>query len=116
MDAIDFVVTTTRKYIEQMPKSQRKKCGQFFTSKETAVFMARLLDVSCEKKTISILDPGAGTGLLTAAVMDELNKKPTIEEVYLTCYENNQDIIELLQQNLEFDKNQGKADKVIDKK
>lgn len=105
MDAIDFVVTTTRKYIEQMPKSQRKKCGQFFTSKETAVFMARLLDVSCEKKTISILDPGAGTGLLTAAVMDELNKKPTIEEVYLTCYENNQDIIELLQQNLEWIKN-----------
>ena len=46
MDAIDFVVTTTRKYIEQMPKSQRKKCGQFFTSKETAVFMARLLNVS----------------------------------------------------------------------
>lgn len=29
MDAIDFVVTTTRKYIEQMPKSQRKSADNF---------------------------------------------------------------------------------------
>ena len=42
MSLLDFALETTKKYIEQMPKSQRKKYGQFFTSKETAVFMAEL--------------------------------------------------------------------------
>ena len=42
MNKIDYVVTSTTKYIEQMTKAQRKKYGQFFTSKETAVFMAEL--------------------------------------------------------------------------
>ena len=42
MNMIDYIVDQTTKYIEQMPKSQRKKYGQFFTSKETAIFMASL--------------------------------------------------------------------------
>ena len=45
MNKIDYVVTSTTKYIEQMTKAQRKKYGQFFTSKETAVFMAELFDL-----------------------------------------------------------------------
>ena len=45
MSLLDFALETTKKYIEQMPKSQRKKYGQFFTSKETAVFMAELFEV-----------------------------------------------------------------------
>ena len=45
MSLLDFAIQTTKKYIEQMPKSQRKKYGQFFTSKETAVFMAELFEV-----------------------------------------------------------------------
>lgn len=37
MKLLDFAIQTTNKYIDEMPKSQRKKYGQFFTSKETAV-------------------------------------------------------------------------------
>ena len=33
MSLLDFAIQTTKKYIEQMPKFQRKKYGQFFTSK-----------------------------------------------------------------------------------
>ena len=32
-----------------MPKSQRKKYSQFFTSKETAIFMAELFDILDKK-------------------------------------------------------------------
>lgn len=100
MKAAEFVAGTTKKYVEQMPKSQRKKYGQFFTSQETAAFMARMLKIPSESKAVSVLDPGAGSGMLAAAVVDELDKIPSIEEVYVTCYENNQDVIELLRTNL----------------
>ena len=51
MKAVDFVVATTKNYVEQMPKAQRKKCGQFFTSPETAVFMAQLLKIRFQEKS-----------------------------------------------------------------
>lgn len=56
MNLLDFVIQTTKQYIEQMPKSQRKKYGQFFTSKETAVFMAELFEVPVDKEQLHILD------------------------------------------------------------
>jgi len=101
MRAVDFVVETTKRYVEQMPKSQRKKYGQFFTSRETAAFMAGLLDLPENKKIISVLDPGAGSGILTAAVVDRLQNIPSVETICLVCYENNGDVIELLESNLE---------------
>lgn len=42
MNMLDFAINATTEYIDNMPKSQRKKYDQFFTSKETAVFMAEL--------------------------------------------------------------------------
>ena len=102
MKAVDFVVATTKNYVEQMPKAQRKKCGQFFTSPETAVFMAQLLKIPSKKRAVSILDPGAGSGVLTAAVVDKLNEIPAVEEIHLICYENNQDIVGLLHTNLDW--------------
>ena len=102
MRAVDFVVETTKFYVENMPKVQRKKMGQFFTSKETATFMAGLLIIPQGKKIVSVLDPGAGSGILTAAIIDVLNEIPEIKTIYLTCYENNQDIVGLLRENLEW--------------
>ena len=67
MKLLDFVIQTTNKYIDEMPKSQRKKYGQFFTSKETAVFMAALFDVPENKTRLQILDAGAGSGILSIA-------------------------------------------------
>ena len=105
MKAADFVEKATKNYIERIPKAQRKKFGQFFTSKETAAFMAQMLKIPPEIKTVSVLDPGAGSGMLTAAVLDELSKLPGIQEIDVTCYENNQDVIELLQTNLNWMQN-----------
>ena len=57
---LDRVVVSTTEYIDTMPKALRKKYGQFFTSKKTAVFMASLFHISEDNIAISILDPGAG--------------------------------------------------------
>lgn len=102
MKAIDFVANATKEYVDQKPKSQRKKFGQFFTSKQTATFMAQMFEIAEDKNRISILDPGTGSGMLTAAIVDRLNAVSHIEMIEITCYENNPDIIELLQSNLKW--------------
>lgn len=43
MNLLDFAIQTTNQYIDQIPKSQRKKYGQFFTSKETAIFILYII-------------------------------------------------------------------------
>ena len=100
MKALDFVADATKRYIEQMPKAQRKKYGQFFTSKETAAFMAELFEISCSDSSISVLDPGAGTGILTAAMIDKLEQYPNFKTINLVCYENDPDVRKILEQNL----------------
>ena len=84
-----------------MPKSKRKLKGQFFTSQETAQFMAGLFDLSLLPNHVSILDPGTGSGILSAAIIDRLNETGAVETIHLTCYETDPDIQSLLLDNLE---------------
>lgn len=102
MSLLDFVVRATDKYIDEMPKTQRKKYGQFFTSKETAVFMAELFDVPVNKTYLRILDAGAGSGILSVALIERLQSAFRIQHVHLVCYENDAKIIGLLRTNLEW--------------
>ena len=102
MKLLDFAIQTTNKYIDEMPKSQRKKYGQFFTSKETAVFMAGLFGVPENKTRLQILDAGAGSGVLSIALIERLQEIPKLQYVHLVCYENDSKIIELLRKNLQW--------------
>lgn len=100
MEILDFVVKQTDKYIDSMPREERKKYGQFFTSNETAVFMASLFDIPKNKSILRILDTGAGTGVLSAALIERLQEVSDIQKIYLVCYENDYLIIETLKKNL----------------
>lgn len=102
MNLIDFAVRTTKEYIDEMPKSQRKKYGQFFTSKETALFMAGLFDVPANKTHLYILDAGAGSGILSIALIERLQALSQLQYVHLVCYENDPQIIKLLKTNLQW--------------
>lgn len=97
---IDLVMQATNGYIAQMPKTQRKKYGQFFTSKNTAVYMAGLFVLDSSKYDISILDAGAGSGILSAALVERLQTVQGLKRIRLVCYENDPNIIGLLRQNL----------------
>lgn len=99
MSIIDYVIQSTTEYIECMPKTMRKKYGQFFTSKETAVFMAELFVIP-HQKTISILDPGSGSGILSVALIERLESIPYVENIELVCYENDPNVLEILRSNL----------------
>ena len=97
---IDLVMQATNDYIAQMPKSQRKKYGQFFTSKNTAIYMATLFTPDSSKHNISILDAGAGSGILSAALVERLQDAKSLKHIRLVCYENDPNVIGLLRQNL----------------
>lgn len=101
MSMIDYVFQSTTEYIDRMPKSLRKKYGQFFTSPETAAFMSNLFTIP-HQDTISVLDPGAGSGILSVALIERLQNEPSISRVDVVCYENDPSILELLQSNLDW--------------
>ena len=96
---LDTICQKTNDFISQMPKSLRKGYGQFFTSIETARFMASLFDIP-PKKEISILDAGAGSGILSVALVEKIFKDKSDVRIVLTCYENDPNVLPLLKQNL----------------
>ena len=99
---LDYVISKTQEYIDGMPKSKRKKIGQFFTSCETARFMAGLFSVP-KKEHLDILDPGTGSAILTAALMERLQQESSAKSVSLICYETEPVILDLLKDNLEYE-------------
>lgn len=103
---LDHVVNQTMNFLENMPKSKRKKKGQFFTSVETARFMAHMFDLDNCKGRISVLDPGAGTGILSVAFLERLMSLSSDINVSLTCYETDPEVLPVLKSNLEYAKSE----------
>lgn len=98
---LDYIIERTNKYIDNMPKKERKKYGQFFTSKETARFMAGLYTFPENLSKVCILDAGAGSGILSCALLERLEQIDSVHTVELTCYENDKNILDLLEKNLQ---------------
>lgn len=97
---LDHVIKQTEAYLECMPKVSRKKIGQFFTSRETAEYMASMVDVDSLPDQVWVLDPGAGTGILSAALIERLQTCEHIHEIHLTCYENDPSVLPVLSDTL----------------
>lgn len=99
---LEKVVEQTNKYIESMPREERKKYGQFFTSMEIARFMAKMYNINDNQKTVSLLDAGAGSGILSCAFIERIETIESIKEIELTCYENDSNVLPLLESNLKY--------------
>ena len=102
MDILDCVIENTIAYINDISKEKRKSYGQFFTSKESAKFMASLFTIPQNKSSISILNPGAWSGILAIALLVRLEKINQIQNVRLVCYENDRQVLPLLKKNLDY--------------
>ncbi|MDE7269258.1 MAG: Eco57I restriction-modification methylase domain-containing protein [Acetatifactor sp.] len=103
---LKFIIKSTNQYIDNMPKKERKKYGQFFTSVETARFMANLYKIPENLAKVSILDAGAGSGILSCAFIERIETIESVKEIELTCYENDINVLPLLHSNLEYCKQQ----------
>ncbi|MFH1127596.1 MAG: N-6 DNA methylase [archaeon] len=92
-------------------KNSKKNKGQFFTSVEIARYMASL--VTAKKSKISVLDPGAGIGILSFAVIEQLvENNRNLEELSLILYENDVEVIPYLKKALEIAKDELKNRKI----
>lgn len=97
---VEQIYDNTMIYISSVSKDVRKKIGQFFTPPSVAIFMGGLMEYT--KKEITILDAGAGSGILSSTICDEVLKNPHIENIHIDLYENNEDILPILNQNMEY--------------
>lgn len=64
--------------------------------------MASLFDVSCRKAEISVLDPGAGMGILAAALLERFQVENVTQKVTITCYETDKQVLLILSDNLKY--------------
>lgn len=92
---LDVIVKNTKEYIESHSKENRKKKGQFFTSVSIAEFMA--IRASYATEHLSILEPGAGNGLLTAAVIKHCIENELCHSFDVKFVENDIEIISVLE-------------------
>ena len=98
---LDYIIERTNRYIDDMPKKRAQKIWSIFTSKETARFMAGLYNIPDNKSKVSILDAGAGSGILSCALLERLEQMDSVQMIELTCYENDDNILGLLKENLQ---------------
>lgn len=97
---INLIIENTDRFMNAVPKTKRKKYGQFFTNVATARYMASLFDFDTTKARIELLDAGAGTGILSAAVAQELINKGYAGHIHITCYETDDLVLPLLEENM----------------
>ena len=67
-------------------RQEKKQIGQFFTDPRTAAYMASCVE-NPQKQTISVLDMGAGDGILSLALIRRLLAFP-VKELTVTLAEN----------------------------
>ncbi|MBU1872729.1 Eco57I restriction-modification methylase domain-containing protein [bacterium] len=94
----EIVEKSTLQYLKSLNGESRKYNGQFFTPTSIAKYMARMVDNFPE--TVKILDPGAGTGILSAALCDEIIKYQKCKYIQLDLYENDFKVIPYLEKNI----------------
>lgn len=76
------------------------KFNQYFTNEKISSFMAKLLPKYTKRKRITILDPGAGRGILSITLINEiLNNQQEIRNIKLISYEIDTSLIEELESN-----------------
>ena len=99
---LSLAVRNTQKLIRAKSKSDHVRLGRFFTKKETARLMAEMLTLDGTRSAYTVLDPGAGTGILSAAAVEEICKRcPRVKQIFLTCYETDPVFLPILEDNLE---------------
>ena len=100
MSVLEKAYAATAAFVEGIPKTQRKKYGQFFTSQLTAEYMSGMFSIEGQKAALSILDAGAGTGLLSAALVEHLRLSGYRGQLFVCCYETDDKVLPVLTANL----------------
>jgi len=88
------------RYSQNVARHTRKTQGQFFTPAAVARFIAAMIDLP-RRRCLRVLDPGAGTGTLSAALCERLATDTCCRTVELHAYETCPALVTLLRSTLE---------------
>jgi len=91
---VDYADRLGELYTKEHDLSYRKIKGQYFTPKQVSIFMASLFIIKKDK--ISILDPGGGIGILTAAICERLLCDDKRRILNIDVYENDPRVLPFL--------------------
>ena len=89
-----------RLYTDTVTAAFKKSSGQFFTPVSIAYFMGK--QINADKDSISVLDPGCGTAILSCAVIENLVLQSKVKRIELVTYETDENLIPGLQKVLEY--------------
>ncbi|MBP7050604.1 MAG: Eco57I restriction-modification methylase domain-containing protein [Phycisphaerae bacterium] len=99
-DALSHIEKTQQAFSKATSRAVRSAIGQFLTPAPIARFMASLFEK--DVATARILDPGAGTGTLFAALTEHLLSRPhRPESIDVVAYETDPNIIPHLKNTME---------------
>jgi adenine-specific DNA-methyltransferase len=96
---VEYAWRLSELYSSKCEARTRKIKGQFFTPAEVSRFMASLFQVT--GSAIRLLDPGAGTGVLTAAFCERLIESRGTANLTIDAYENDPNLLPFLRAVLE---------------
>jgi adenine-specific DNA-methyltransferase len=96
---VEYAERLSELYARTADTKVRKLKGQFFTPKEVGTFMASLFEI--QHTTLRLLDPGAGTGILTAAFCERILNNSRSVNLTIHAYENDPRLLPLLETALE---------------
>lgn len=99
MGFAEKVQVETECYLTTVPKTERKAIGQFFTPAPIAAYMGAM--IRFQGRAVRLLDPGAGSGILTVSAVDHLVEQG-VRHFDVDLYENNAAIASLLKNNMRF--------------
>lgn len=87
--------------VNGLPAGGRVRLGQFFTPEPVADLIARMIDLDRLPPQARILDPGAGTGSLTGAVVARLLREGREGSIEATAFELDAGLTEILTATLQ---------------
>jgi len=96
---VDYAQRLSELYSRDYSPEIRKYRGQFFTPKQVSSFMASFFEI--HNDTVRLLDPGAGTGILTAAFCERLLNNDKIINLTMDVYENDPNLLPFLKMTLD---------------
>ena len=99
---VEFSESQAASFVSKSSIKGRKTLGQFFTPLAVARFMAGLAEYN--KKSLRVLDAGAGTGILSCAVCEAAVKKGVVKRLEIDAYEIDPLLADLANESLQMAK------------
>jgi len=95
---LDFVDAAQRRHEVRTSSEERKGRGQFFTPPSIATFMSGLVRIP--PRHFRVLDPGAGTGVLSAAICERIIRLRSARDVEFVLFETDANVLPALDENM----------------